>query len=91
MIVWPSVREGMKRHGCAHSWRRFSPHRRCNRFSALSANIDLSSCRPFAIRRGHLDNNQELMTFRPFDSTRARLVLFILQKVLNTLIVNQKV
>jgi hypothetical protein len=43
------------------------------------------------LQRGHPDSGQELMTFRPFDGTRPRVVLSILQKVLNTLIANQKI
>jgi hypothetical protein len=43
------------------------------------------------LQRGHPYSDQELMTFRPFDSTRARVVFSILQKVLNILIANQKV
>jgi hypothetical protein len=43
------------------------------------------------LQRGHPDSDQELMSFRPFDSTRARVVFSILWKVLNILMVNQKV
>jgi hypothetical protein len=43
------------------------------------------------LQRGHPDSDQELMTFWPFDSTRARVVLSILKEVLNILIANQKV
>lgn len=43
------------------------------------------------LQRGHPDSDQKLMSFRPFDSNRARVVLSILQKALNILIANQKV
>ena len=43
------------------------------------------------LQRGHPDSDQVLMAFRPFDVTRARVVLSILQKALNILIANQKV
>jgi hypothetical protein len=85
------TREVRRNHGCAHSWRRCAPHRRFTLFSALLANIASFLLPTFSIQRGHPDNDQELMTFRPFDGTRARLVLSISQKALNILIANQKV
>jgi hypothetical protein len=73
MIVWPSIREVMKKSRmCAFMAAAFVTPPIYPLFGVASKYCLFPPADLLTIQRGHPDSDQESMTFWPFDGTRAR-------------------